>query len=1809
MLDGLIFPGDVLATINPTTQAIISTVNLETGADTMGALAVDGTRDYLWVTDASAADDVVQNLNLGVSDPASQPYVTAVGGTSVSALGPAPTETTWNDQLHYAEGSGGGGISQRFVMPAFQQSLGTVTGSSGTPCGNSSGDCREIPDVSADADPSTGYVIYDSVNFGSPSWTAIGGTSGAAPLWAAVLAVAASADGNTGGYGAMNPILYTLAQKPPGTYFNDVTTGNNDYNAANSAQFSAGSGYDMATGLGTPITSALATGLTVIPLDVAVSGSQVFGGTPTFAATANFAGSNSPPFGVTLSTAGFSCSKVGTSTAISPSLPATGYTLLTSSCGGASLTGANASDYAIVLTSATGDFTVAPAPVNVAVSGSQTYGGTPTFSGTSSPPSGITVTTSGLSCTELQPLRVITPALAAGSRTLLPGSCTGTTLGGTNAADYTVVYTSAAGDFTIAPAALTVSASNASMAYGGTPPTITPGYSGFVNGDTASSLTTRPSCSTTATSASPVSGSPYASSCSGAVDTNYSFGYVPGAVTVFPAALTVTAASGSMTYGAAPPVITAIYTGFVNGDSAISLTTPPTCSTTATSSSQVSGSPYSSSCSGAVDPNYSVAYVAGSVNVTKATLTVDASSASMTYGGTPPGVTPAYSGFVNGDNTTSLTTQATCSTTATSSSAASPPTYPATCTGASSPNYAMSYVAGAITVNRAALTITASNGSMTYGGTPPAIVPGYVGFVNGDTASSLTTKPSCSTTATSASPVSGSPYSSSCTGAVDPNYSFAYVPGSVTVNQAALTVTASSVPMTYGSTPPAITAVYGGFVNGDTASSLTTKPSCSTTATSASPVAGSPYSSSCSGAVDPNYAIVYGPGAVTVTKAPLTVAASSGSMTYGGSPPAVIPAYTGFVNGDNASALTTQATCSTTATNSSPASPPTYPATCSGASSPNYAVSYSAGAITVNRAALSVTASNGSMTYGGTPPAIVPGYVGFVNGDTVSSLTTAPTCSTTATSSSPVAGSPYSSSCTGAVDPNYSFAYVPGSVTVAPVALTITAPNTSMTYGSAPPAITPVYGGFVNGDTASSLTTKPTCTTTATSASPVAGSPYSASCAGAVDASYTITYFPGSMTVNQAPLTVTASSASMSYGGAPPAVTPAYGGFKNGDSASSLASQATCSTTATSSSPATPPTYPTTCTGASSPNYAVSYVSGAITINRATLTVTASSGSMAYGGAPPIITPAYGGFVNGDSASTLTTAPTCSTTATSSSPVAGSPYASSCSAAVAPNYSFVYVRGSVTITPVPLTVTASAGSMTYGGTQPTISPAYSGFVNADTASSLTTKPTCSTTATSASSVAGSPYSSSCAGAVDANYSITYVPGSVTVNMAPLTITASSGSMTYGSAPPAITAGYTGFKNGDGASSLTPQPTCSTPVSSANTPSPPTYPSSCSGASDANYAISYVSGGITVTPAPIPVAVVGSQNFGGSPGFTATPPTSLPSGLTGVSTTGIRCNQVAPSTAITPTLAGGTYSLVPTSCGGATLSGPAATDYTVVYATGSFSVMGGPPPPPSPPAHGYWLVGSDGGIFTFGSATFHGSTGSLRLQRPVVGITPTTDQGGYWLVASDGGIFAFGDAGFHGSIPGLGLSPAGSGLPNALNAPIVGMVPSADGGGYFMVASDGGVFAFGDAQFAGSCPGIGGCKGAAVSVLPDSTGGGYWLVTQTGNVYTFGDAPYFGAPGPQGSPITAAVRSADGRGYFVLLANGTVDGYGDAVSLGGPTGVVGPSDPASAVFTDAGGGGYWVASAAGAVFTYGDAPNDGSMTGTHLNGSIIAGTGF
>ena len=249
--------------------------------------------------------------------------------------------------------------------------------------------------------------------------------------------------------------------------------------------------------------------------------------------------------------------------------------------------------------------------------------------------------------------------------------------------------------------------------------------------------------------------------------------------------------------------------------------------------------------------------------------------------------------------------------------------------------------------------------------------------------------------------------------------------------------------------------------------------------------------------------------------APLTITANNQSKTYGAAVPALTASYTGFVNGDTSASLTTQPTLTTTATVHSHVAGSPYVTTASGAVDSDYTISYVTGIMTVTAAPLTITAVNQTKAYGAALPTLTATYTGFVNGDTTASLTTQPTLSTTATASSHVAGSPYTITVGGAVDTDYSISYVTGTLTVNPVALSITAVNKSKVYGAALPTLTASYSGFVNGDTSASLTTPPTLTTTATASSHVSGSPYSITASGAVDSDYTITYVAGTLTVTR----------------------------------------------------------------------------------------------------------------------------------------------------------------------------------------------------------------------------------------------------------------------------------------------------------------------------------------------------------------------------------------------------------------------------------------------------------------------------------------------------------------------------------------------------------------------------------------------------------------------------------------------------------------------------------------------------------------------
>ena len=228
---------------------------------------------------------------------------------------------------------------------------------------------------------------------------------------------------------------------------------------------------------------------------------------------------------------------------------------------------------------------------------------------------------------------------------------------------------------------------------------------------------------------------------------------------------------------------------------------------------------------------------------------------------------------------------------------------------------------------------------------------------------------------------------------------------------------------------------------------------------------------------------------------------------------------------------------------------------------------------------------------------------------------------------------------------------------------------------------------------------------------------------------------------------------------------------------------------------------------------------------------------------------------------------------------------------------------------------------------------------------------------------------------------------------------------------------------------------------------------------------------------------------------------------------------------------------------------------------------------TPDGKGYWLVASDGGIFSYGDATFYGSTGALTLNKPIVGMASTPDGKGYWLVASDGGIFSYGDATFYGSTGAL-----------TLNKPIVGMASTPDGKGYWLVASDGGIFSYGDATFYGSTGALTLNKPiVGMAATPD--GKGYWLVASDGGIFSYGDATFYGSTGALtlNKPIVGMASTPDGKGYWLVASDGGIFSYGDATFYGS-TGALTLNKPIVGMASTPDGKGYWLVASDGGIFT-------------------------
>jgi hypothetical protein len=283
-----------------------------------------------------------------------------------------------------------------------------------------------------------------------------------------------------------------------------------------------------------------------------------------------------------------------------------------------------------------------------------------------------------------------------------------------------------------------------------------------------------------------------------------------------------------------------------------------------------------------------------------------------------------------------------------------------------------------------------------------------------------------------------------------------------------------------------------------------------------------------------------------------------------------------------------------------------------------------------------------------------------------------------------------------------------------------------------------------------------------------------------------------------------------------------------------------------------------------------------------------------------------------------------------------------------------------------------------------------------------------------------------------------------------------------------------------------------------------------------------------------------------------------------------------------------------------------TDVTTTPSNTISVLPGGAPNFNTPiPGTGYWQAASDGGVFNYGIASFFGSAGGLTLNKPVVGITPTQDQGGYWLVASDGGVFSYGDASFHGSTGSLKLNKPVVGMASTPYVPGAGGAPASPAGlGYWLVASDGGIFNYGDAGFFGSTGGIK-LNQPIVGMAPTPDGKGYWLVAADGGIFNYGDAGFFGSAGGTtlNKPVVGIAATPDGKGYWLVASDGGVFSYGSAKSYGSAAGLK-LNQPITGISATPDGKGYWLTATDGGIFNYGDASFFGSAGGIKLNKPVV-----
>jgi hypothetical protein len=574
-----------------------------------------------------------------------------------------------------------------------------------------------------------------------------------------------------------------------------------------------------------------------------------------------------------------------------------------------------------------------------------------------------------------------------------------------------------------------------------------------------------------------------------------------------------------------------------------------------------------------------------------AELTAKVKDASRLYGDDNPQFSSEYSGFVNNEDASVVTSNGSYTTTATEKSDVG--TYPIKQTGATAQNYVFNYEDGTLTVNKAPLTMTANDKTMTYGGKVPTLDATYQGLKNNETVPVWTTQPQLNTTATPESKAAQYPITIS--NAVAKNYDVTCYNGTMTVKKAPLTAKVDNKSRLYGDANPEFTLSYTGLVNNETVPEWGQQPSFETAAATQSNVGS--YAVSLKNAVAVNYDITPVDGTLTVNKAPLKVTPKDATRKFGEENPQFELLYEGLKNSENQPEWTTEPVITTNATKGS--SVGEYTIQVMNAVARNYTLEKGNGKLTVTKAPLTVKLMDATRKYGTANPNFELSYTGLVNDETTPAWTTYPTITTTAGEKSDVGDYPITA--TGGELKNYDFdGIAPGVLTVTPASLVVRAQDASKYYFEENPKLDYICMGFAEGDGPSLFTVQPQLTTTATLRS--AAGIYPIEVGGAEIKNYQLSYEKGQLTVDKRTLTVSTNDYTREYGEENPEFELHYKGFVNNEDENVLVAKPKATTIADKNTDTG--VYDITIGNGVAENYAFTYINGKLTIEKAYQTLT-----------------------------------------------------------------------------------------------------------------------------------------------------------------------------------------------------------------------------------------------------------------------------------------------------------------------------------------------------------------------------------------------------------------------------------------------------------------------------------------------------------------------------------------------------------------------------------------------------------------------------